>query len=270
MNLSSIRIARSTTPRALTLALAVALSATLAGCGSQAAEKSGPPPADVNVAPVVSKNVRQWDEFTGRIAAVETVELRPRVSGYIERIAFKERQEVRKGDLLFVIDQRPYQAQLAQAQAQLSKNLELDVDFGYTGSRIQDFNGTSAYVGQRLPSTPLYTLNIGPQYTHALPTGHVSARMDFAQFGRTLYQDFQNPNSNEVLTQLAYHTVNAQVAYGYKNWTLTVFGKNVFNEHYVNTAYSRYISQLIFGVTGDLIQPAVGATYGVEIRATFQ
>lgn len=158
----------------------------------------------------------------------------------------------------------------AQAQAQLSKNLELDVDFGYTGSRIQDFNGTSAYVGQRLPSTPLYTLNIGPQYTHALPTGHVSARMDFAQFGRTLYQDFQNPNSNEVLTQLAYHTVNAQVAYGYKNWTLTVFGKNVFNEHYVNTAYSRYISQLIFGVTGDLIQPAVGATYGVEIRATFQ
>ena len=121
MNLSSNRIESSTTPRALTLALAAALSVMLAGCGSQAAEKSGPPPADVNVAPVVSKNVRQWDEFTGRIAAVETVELRPRVSGYIERVAFKEGQEVKKGDLLFVIDQRPYQAQLAQAQAQLER-----------------------------------------------------------------------------------------------------------------------------------------------------
>jgi len=121
MNLSSIRVASSITPRLLTLALAAALSVMLAGCGSHAAEKSGPPPADVNVAPVVSKEVRQWDEFTGRIAAVESVELRPRVSGYIERVAFKEGQEVKKGDLLFVIDQRPYQAQLAQAQAQLER-----------------------------------------------------------------------------------------------------------------------------------------------------
>ena len=104
-----------------TFALGVATLVTLAGCGSQAAEKSGPPPADVNVAAVVSKNVRQWDEFTGRIAAVETVELRPRVSGYIERVVFKEGEEVKKGDLLFVIDQRPYQAQLAQAQAQLER-----------------------------------------------------------------------------------------------------------------------------------------------------
>jgi len=70
---------------------------------------------------VLSKNVRQWDEFTGRIAAVESVELRPRVSGYIDRVAYEEGQEIHKGDLLFVIDQRPYQAQLAQAQAQLER-----------------------------------------------------------------------------------------------------------------------------------------------------
>jgi iron complex outermembrane receptor protein len=157
----------------------------------------------------------------------------------------------------------------AQLQAQLVKGFELNMDFGYTNSRIQDFNGTPLYVGQRLPSTPLYTLNVGAQYTHALPVGNITGRADFSQFGRTVYQDFQNPDTNQVLTQLAYHTVNAQVAYGYKNYTLTVFGKNVLNEHYVNTAYSRYISQLIFGVTGDLIQPAVGATYGVELRAAF-
>lgn len=121
MKISSISNSLSSASRVLALTLPVAMLIALAGCGSQAAEKSGPPPADVSVAPVISKNVRQWDEFTGRVAAVETVELRPRVSGYIERVAFKEGQEVKKGDLLFVIDQRPYQAQLAQAQAQLER-----------------------------------------------------------------------------------------------------------------------------------------------------
>jgi multidrug efflux system membrane fusion protein len=122
MNRILTSISRSNTARGFALASAVALSLVLAGCGSQAAEKAGgPPPADVNVAPVLQKNVRQWDEFTGRIAAIESVELRPRVSGYIDRVAYKEGQEVKKGDLLFVIDQRPYQAQLAQAQAQLER-----------------------------------------------------------------------------------------------------------------------------------------------------
>jgi len=122
MNRIHAPISRSAAARGFTFAAAIALSFVLAGCGSQAAEKAGgPPPADVNVAPVLQKDVRQWDEFTGRIAAVETVELRPRVSGYIDRVAYQEGQEVKKGDLLFVIDQRPYQAQLAQAQAQLER-----------------------------------------------------------------------------------------------------------------------------------------------------
>jgi len=122
MNRILAQISSSATARGFALAGAVTLSLILAGCGSQAAEKmAGPPPADVNVAPVLQKNVRQWDEFTGRIAAVETVELRPRVSGYIDRVAYQEGQEVKKGDLLFVIDQRPYQAQLALAQAQLER-----------------------------------------------------------------------------------------------------------------------------------------------------
>jgi multidrug efflux system membrane fusion protein len=121
MHRFSVRTSLSTALRALAITLPAAAMLALAGCGTQAAQNSGPPPADVNVAPVVSESVHQWDEFTGRIAAVETVELRPRVSGYIDRVAFKEGQEVKKGDLLFVIDQRPYQAQLAQAQAQLER-----------------------------------------------------------------------------------------------------------------------------------------------------
>ena len=93
-----------------------------AGCASRANESAGgPPPAEVSIAPVVQQNVRQWDEFTGRIAAVDSVDLRPRVSGYVERVVFQEGQEVKKGELLFVIDGRPYQAQLAQAQAQLER-----------------------------------------------------------------------------------------------------------------------------------------------------
>jgi multidrug efflux system membrane fusion protein len=108
-------------PALASLAASVLLALVVAGCGTQAAESAGPPPAEVDVASVVTRTVRPWDEFTGRIAAVESVELRPRVSGYIERVAYAEGQEVSKGDLLFVIDPRPYQAQLAQAQAQLER-----------------------------------------------------------------------------------------------------------------------------------------------------
>jgi len=122
MNRFPLPLTRKPALQILMLASGIALALALSGCGSQAAEPAGgPPPADVSVAPVLNKTVRQWDEFTGRVAAVETVDLRPRVSGYIERVAFVEGQEVRKGDLLFVIDQRPYLAELAQAQALLDR-----------------------------------------------------------------------------------------------------------------------------------------------------
>jgi len=106
------------------LALVLGGSITLAavGCSSQASSPPAAPPApEVSVATVLSQEVRQWDEFNGRIAAVESVELRPRVSGYVQRVAYDEGSEVAKGDLLFVIDQRPYRAALDQAQAQLER-----------------------------------------------------------------------------------------------------------------------------------------------------
>lgn len=104
------------------LALAAAAAAILAACSSEAAPGTGmPPPPEVSVATVVHRQVRQWDDFSGRIAAVESVELRPRVSGYVERVAYREGQQVDEGDLLFVIDPRPYRAALAQAQAELAR-----------------------------------------------------------------------------------------------------------------------------------------------------
>jgi len=95
--------------------LAVALSA----CDSSNAAPSMPPPPAVSAAAVVSKQVTYWDEFPGRVVAIDNVEIRPRVGGYIEAVKFREGDEVKKGDALFVIDRRPFQAQAARAEAEL-------------------------------------------------------------------------------------------------------------------------------------------------------
>ena len=102
-------------PLLLAAALAVA-------CSSQAAPGEGAPPApEVSVARVLAKPVRAWDEFSGRVSAVETVDLRARVSGYVQRVAYEEGALVRKGDLLFAVDPRPYRAALDRAEADLER-----------------------------------------------------------------------------------------------------------------------------------------------------
>lgn len=99
------------------------LAIFLSGCNSGAAATTdGAPSApEVGVAPVLSRSVRAWDEFNGRVSAVDTVSLRPRVSGYIEAVAYKEGDEVKKGDLLFKIDQRIYRDALNDVQARLDR-----------------------------------------------------------------------------------------------------------------------------------------------------
>src|SRR5262245_23899045 len=108
------------------LGLGFASSLALSGCKRSAPPAQSQGPLPVNFVTAVEKDVQEWDEFTGRMEAVESVEIRPRVSGYITEIQFKAGAVVKKGDLLFVIDPRPYQAdfdraaaQLEQAQAQL-------------------------------------------------------------------------------------------------------------------------------------------------------
>ena len=107
--------------RTLGLIALFALFAAVSGCRGEAATESMPPPPEVSVATVLVKDVRPWDEFTGHIEAVETVELRPRVSGYIDRVNYEEGGEVKKGDVLFVIDQRTYRAELERAEAELAR-----------------------------------------------------------------------------------------------------------------------------------------------------
>lgn len=101
--------------------LAVILALLLSGCEVKSDVASAmPPPPEVDVAEVVQEGVTLWESFTGRVASPETVELRPRVSGYITEVAFEEGKMVKAGDLLFQIDQRPYQARLEAARADLA------------------------------------------------------------------------------------------------------------------------------------------------------
>ncbi len=84
--------------------------------------QAGPPPAPaVTVAQVLVRPVDDADEFTGRLQAVDTIQIRPRVSGYVDSVHFKEGAVVRKGDLLFRIDPRPYQAEVDRLSANLSQ-----------------------------------------------------------------------------------------------------------------------------------------------------
>ena len=97
--------------------LLLAASLALLSCNKQAPPPESPPPP-VTIAKPIRKEIIEWDYFTGRTEAVESVNITPRVSGYIDNITFKAGDTVNKGDLLFVIDPRPYQAVLDQAQAQ--------------------------------------------------------------------------------------------------------------------------------------------------------
>jgi multidrug efflux system membrane fusion protein len=81
---------------------------------------AAPSPVTVSVAPALDRLVTEWDNFSGRVKAIDHVEIRPQVSGIIEDVRFQEGQIVKKGDLLFTIDPRPFQADLARAQAALA------------------------------------------------------------------------------------------------------------------------------------------------------
>lgn len=105
--------------RAAPSLLIAPLVLVLAACGGSG--EMAMPPAEVSAAPVLVRTVAEWDEFTGRIEAIERAEIRPRVAGTIVDVAFREGAMVRKGELLFRIDDRPYRAAVASAQADLAR-----------------------------------------------------------------------------------------------------------------------------------------------------
>lgn len=98
----------------------VALGASVA-LSTPASSQAGPPP--VTVAQPLAKRITQWDEYSGRFEAVETVEVRPRVSGFIEKVHFRDGQIVKPGDLLFTLEQRQFQITVESGQAELARTI---------------------------------------------------------------------------------------------------------------------------------------------------
>ena len=107
-------------PPAVLMISLLLMAHVLGGCDSKPIA-GAPPPPSVTVALPLEKTITEWDEYTGRFTAVETVEVRARVSGFIDSIHFKEGQVVKQGDLLFTIDPRPYTFAVEQAKADVER-----------------------------------------------------------------------------------------------------------------------------------------------------
>jgi multidrug efflux system membrane fusion protein len=107
--------------RSALLGICLTWSGTLLGCSPGTPHAAPSEPPAVPVSQPVSRVVTDYVDFTGRTDAVQAVDIRPRVTGYLVEMPFKEGAEVKKGDLLFVVDPRPYQAQLDQAQGQVNR-----------------------------------------------------------------------------------------------------------------------------------------------------
>src|ERR1700694_5552901 len=107
--------------RGIVLGFLLLAAHTLVGCDSKPVASSAPPPPSVTVARPLQKVITEWDEYTGRFASVATVEVRARVSGFIDSLHFKDGQIVKKGALLFVIDPRPYKLAVEQTKGDVER-----------------------------------------------------------------------------------------------------------------------------------------------------
>jgi multidrug efflux system membrane fusion protein len=129
---------------------------TVQGCTQSAPPPPGPP--DVTVARVISKRIKDWDEYTGRFQAVDTVEVRPRASGYIEQVLFHEGQSVKKDEVLVAIDPRPYQADYDRAKAGLALAKSQQELASLEAARVQKLKDSGAVSREELDER-LSTLN---------------------------------------------------------------------------------------------------------------
>lgn len=145
-------MSRKNTVRTFMLASVAAL--VLTACGKPEAVSQGAAPAapQVSVAQVVYERITEWDEFTGRLQAPETVNLVPRVSGYIEQVHFSEGALVAKGDLLLQIDARPFAAEVARLSAELQSAQSAAVQAGNEYHRAEKLSSARAISAEMLDS----------------------------------------------------------------------------------------------------------------------
>jgi multidrug efflux system membrane fusion protein len=119
------------------------LAISLTGC-KQAPDKKASLPVPVDVAAVVPKPIRLSDEFNGRVASINSVEVRARVTGYVDKVAYREGDSVKQGDLLFVIDPRPYRDALDSAKASLERERAAAAFADIQSKRAQALNASKA------------------------------------------------------------------------------------------------------------------------------
>jgi multidrug efflux system membrane fusion protein len=140
---------QSGNPLRISLTLLAAL--VLSACGKAAPVASAPPAPKVSVAKVLEQPVNEWDEVTGRLEAPETVQVRPRVSGQIDRVAFVDGALVKKGDLLFQIDPRPFEAEVHRLEAQVQQaraSVQRADSEAQRGERLRSANAISAELAE--------------------------------------------------------------------------------------------------------------------------
>jgi RND family efflux transporter MFP subunit len=134
------------------IAILSALATLVASCG-EGQKPAAPPPPAVTIAVPVKRTVFDYDEYVGRFTAVNSVEVRARVSGYLEGVPFKDGQIVKQGDLLFSIDKRPFQNTLEQARANLvqakSNQSYTEADFSRGQQLVRDKTITEQTFEQR-------------------------------------------------------------------------------------------------------------------------
>jgi multidrug efflux system membrane fusion protein len=158
---------RKSVPARLALILFMTMP-LLAACGENAPKQAAaPPPPTVTIAKPEKRTVTDFDEYVGRFVAVDMVEIRARVSGYLEKVEFKDGQIVKQGDPLFSIDRRPFETTLAQARAQLSQaraNLAYaDGDLNRASQLVRDRTITEQVFDQRTQAKRVAEASVAAQ-----------------------------------------------------------------------------------------------------------
>src|SRR3954462_14521004 len=143
------------------------LGFALTACGEGAPKQAAPPPPAVTVAKPTKQQVVDYDEYVGRFIAVDSVEIRARVSGYLDKIHFRDGQVVKKGDPLFTIDRRPFETALAQARATLAQaraNLAFaESDLARASQLVRDRTITEQTFEQRMQAKSVAEASVAAQ-----------------------------------------------------------------------------------------------------------
>src|SRR4051812_33391437 len=173
--------------RALLFSSALVLVAAIAGCNKKpgGAAQAGPPPAkppEVLVTTPVAAEVTDYEDFTGRTMALATIDIRPRVTGYLDKVLFREGAEVKEKDLLYEIDPRPYQAEVDRAQGAVQQ----------AQARLRRLNNDLQRARGMLPNKTItqeaYDLIVGDQAEADAAVSVAQATLDLAKLNLSYCQ----------------------------------------------------------------------------------